>query len=1087
MKTSFFIAALLFLAVPVLSQDPTVQIKLNDEERFRFDSIQLIFVNPSHHVMIGDSVGMNDAANAVTEENTFLGFKAGSVNQGGWNTFLGTRAGERHTTGNDNVYLGGWAGRYDSTGFYNTYVGANSGWLNKTGDRNTFLGRNSGLNSDSSSSCTFIGYNAGYYHSGGLNNVFIGRNTGAYSGRYSSVNNNTYLGSYAGHNNIYGEGNVFVGYRAGMNDTLSNRLYIANIDTVQPLIYGEFDNAIVRLNANRLEISNPAGNTIIGDSAGACTLGPRNTFIGERSGYRNTDGHDNVFVGDSAGYENLTGIYNVFMGNWAGWKNTSGQSNVFLGTGTGMLNTEGSYNVFIGHVAGNSNTTGVKNTFLGYFAGSYNTTGYRNTFVGLSAGGYNTTGSCNTAIGRNAGFYNETGDSCVYIGNKAGFNELGSNKLYISNSDTVHPLIYGEFDNKLLRVHGTLDIKGVYHFPIADGSNGQVLKTDGAGSLGWSSDVGATNINGLSDGKTSGPSVFLGSGAGMMDNGSNYNVGVGYTALLLNASGMYNTAIGAQSLYDNSVGDFNTATGYQALNNNTTAGYNTANGAHALHRNSTGWYNNAIGYASLYSNINGYYNTANGYNALYHNTASCNTAVGYQSLYMNSTGQYNTAVGNSALVNTTTGNYNTALGNAALTGNKGGHGNVAIGYRADYQNENGSDNTIIGYEAGKGTPIHSKSGNVFLGYQAGYYEVGSDRLYIANSDTTDPLIYGEFDNELLRVNGTLDIKGLYQFPITDGANGQVLKTDGSGNLGWADAGGDFSNGGEAGGADRTLGNTDNYSLGFLTNNTQRVKINNDGGIRLDGNLGIFTDPDAPGINKSLRIYAGEGYSNPYIYVSGYNSAALQLESRRSEGTSGQLWSIVSGSGSNTDLDKFIISNPTDGVCMAIRSGGNIGIGTSAPDYKLHIQSTAASHLQLKNTGDNETRIHLDANRNNSDNQIGIVEGRWNGTTVSQMIFFSGDDAVNKDEGYISFFTRSASLTEKMRISPEGNVGVMVTDPSSKVDIYSPNGYDQLRLRSSFTPSGSSDASGDIGDVAWDDGYIYIKTSNGWKRTSLETF
>ncbi|MFC1678738.1 hypothetical protein ACFL2T_00765 [Elusimicrobiota bacterium] len=47
-------------------------------------------------------------------------------------------------------------------------------------------------------------------------------------------------------------------------------------------------------------------------------------------------------------------------------------------------------------------------------------------------------------------------------------------------------------------------------------------------------------------------------------------------------------------------------------------------------------------------------------------------------------------------------------------------------------------------------------------------------------------------------------------------------------------GGDFSNGGEAGGADRTLGNTDNYDFGFLTNNQTRVHIQN------GGNVGIGT-------------------------------------------------------------------------------------------------------------------------------------------------------------------------------------------------------------------------------------------------------
>jgi len=41
---------------------------------------------------------------------------------------------------------------------------------------------------------------------------------------------------------------------------------------------------------------------------------------------------------------------------------------------------------------------------------------------------------------------------------------------------------------------------------------------------------------------------------------------------------------------------------------------------------------------------------------------------------------------------------------------------------------------------------------------------------------------------------------------------------------------DFSDGGEAGGADRTLGNTDNFDLGLITNNLTRIHIQNDGKI-----------------------------------------------------------------------------------------------------------------------------------------------------------------------------------------------------------------------------------------------------------------
>ena len=53
-------------------------------------------------------------------------------------------------------------------------------------------------------------------------------------------------------------------------------------------------------------------------------------------------------------------------------------------------------------------------------------------------------------------------------------------------------------------------------------------------------------------------------------------------------------------------------------------------------------------------------------------------------------------------------------------------------------------------------PIRS-SANVCIGYEAGFFETGSNRLYIANTNRTSPLIYGEFDNELIGINGKLGI------------------------------------------------------------------------------------------------------------------------------------------------------------------------------------------------------------------------------------------------------------------------------------------------------------------------------------------
>jgi parallel beta-helix repeat protein len=41
--------------------------------------------------------------------------------------------------------------------------------------------------------------------------------------------------------------------------------------------------------------------------------------------------------------------------------------------------------------------------------------------------------------------------------------------------------------------------------------------------------------------------------------------------------------------------------------------------------------------------------------------------------------------------------------------------------------------------------------------------------------------------------------------------------------------------------------------------------------------------------------------------------------------------------------------------------------------------------------------------------------------------------------------------------------------------------------SSLTPSGSADSTGNQGDFRWDDSFVYVKTSGGWKRSALSTF
>ncbi|WP_340075403.1 hypothetical protein [Leptobacterium sp. I13] len=235
-------------------------------------------------------------------------------------------------------------------------------------------------------------------------NLLLGKNTGD---NLTTGLLNTFIGQFSGFNNTTGSDNTFVGQSSGSNNTTGMR------------------------------------NTFVGKLAGGSnTIGSSNTFIGFQAGYKNTDvGQQNTFIGSVAGNENTTGFQNIFIGTFAGTQNTTGNTNILIGGSTG--NTEGNLNIFIGASAGNRHTTGDENVFIGVNAGNDNLTGQRNTFVGRSAGSDNTNGSSN-----------------VFLGYRAGVNETGSNKLYISNSSTSLPLIYGEFDNQLLTINGTAQVTG---------------------------------------------------------------------------------------------------------------------------------------------------------------------------------------------------------------------------------------------------------------------------------------------------------------------------------------------------------------------------------------------------------------------------------------------------------------------------------------------------------------------------------------------------------------------------------------------------------------------------------------------------
>ena len=370
---------------------------------------------------------------------------------------------------------------------------------------------------------------------------------------------------------------------------------------------------------------------------------------------------------------------------------------------------------------------GVNNTGFGYNALRVNTGTY-NIAVGVEALATNGIGTHNAAVGAGALFGNTSGNYNTGFGDQAlATNSIANNNTAIG-STSLFSNVSG-YSNTAMGV-GALYSNTVRNNLVAVGDS--ALYKNGIGATG-------TNF-------------------------ATRNTALGSKALFNNTTGFSNTATGNRTLFNNTTGQYNTATGSSTLTTNTTGTGNAALGASALVSNTTGGFNTAVGSFALPSNITGGTNVAIGAEALYTDSlGSANVAIGMDALFSNGDRSNLVAIGDSALLNTgkgatlsSHGTQNTGVGSKVLLSNTLGYNNTGLGFQALYKNITGNNNVAIGNQTGYET---LGSGNVFIGNTAGVNESGSNKLYITNSgsDATQTLLYGEFDNKLLRSNGRMEI------------------------------------------------------------------------------------------------------------------------------------------------------------------------------------------------------------------------------------------------------------------------------------------------------------------------------------------
>ena len=830
------------------------------------------------------------------------------------------------------------------------------------------------------------------------------------------------------------------------------------------------------------------------------------SYLGKTSGYGSTGSSEgtssnlyNIGVGASVLNANTTGNNNIALGQNALSSNTTGTGVIAIGQNAlknskyidNSVNGYYAYpDIAVGKDALTTASTNGGNVAIGYQSQSKSDS-YLNTSIGALSLYANTTGIVNTAIGARAGATNTTGYDNTFIGSEA---DASSGSLYNATAigyaakvASSNSLVLGGTGTYAVNVgigttspSQTLDVSGTTKttkFQMTNGAaSGYILQSDGSGNASWVSNTGgAISYIGTSYlGKTSG---YGSTGSSEGTSSNLYNIGIGASVLNANTTGNNNIALGQNALSSNTTGTGVIAIGQNALKNSKqiNSSYSPypdiAIGGDALKTTSYNSGNVAIGYqsqanVSANGSISGTGNTSIGTLSLYSNADYYNTAVGYKALYANE------------------GGSNTAIGNEAGLSNTSGYTNTFIGAYADAGSGSLSNATAIGYAAKV-----SSSNSIVLGGTGSYaVKVGIG--------TSSP-------SQTLDVSGTTKTT---KFQMTNGAvNGYVLQSDADGNASWVSAGTAYGTGWTTSGSNIYNNNSGNVGIGtsspgyplhvsgsgmvmqqIASSNTAGtwLAVNNSstGGTTWNmvstgaangegaGNLLIRDNSTVRMTVKSATGYVGIGTTSPSykLHVSG-TAKADSINTSYFKMTNGAASGYVlqsDGSGnaswaSASTVYGYSAGWTTSGSNIYNNNSGNVGIGTSSPNYPLHVSGSGTVMQQIESSNTMGTWLALNNSSTGGGTWNIISTGSDNGETAGNLLIRDNSTvrmALKTGSGYVGIGTTSPSST----LHVNGSISVKRTAYSSSNVISSTDHIVAVTTSSAVTltlPNAATEGSG----------------------------
>lgn len=221
----------------------------------------------------------------------------------------------------------------------------------------------------------------------------------------------------------------------------------------------------VFIRANRLVLDGKYSNDIL---------------IGENAGVFGNTGSDSVIIGDGAGYAVTNYANATVIGRYAGVYNNNISGSIIIGYTAGGFGKSQASSVMVGANAGSSALNADRSSFIGTGVG-WNATNSTDSFIAGFYAGYDAhNSSYSVMVGSWSGAGATNSSKSIYLGYTAGQNVSRNNTLIIDSQASAvgtNAFMYGEMDNKMLRINGSLDVTNRFtlnqYLPIT--TNLQVL------------------------------------------------------------------------------------------------------------------------------------------------------------------------------------------------------------------------------------------------------------------------------------------------------------------------------------------------------------------------------------------------------------------------------------------------------------------------------------------------------------------------------------------------------------------------------------------------------------------------------------